>query len=296
MKAMGPADIFREWYNSYWRPWFPEDFKWRQFRFMTFKGVWIKIPRPKRRVRSKTKLASIIRSIAPRHAFYTALKFLDPSMLGPREVPAYCLGGDLVFDIDVLSDPTRIAMDQYKIAANYVLQLIDVLRELGYEDFFIVFTGFKGFHLHVPNFDPYEFLGILPSEVSRAEAEIRARKRITELITSKNIPIDQEVTRDIKRIVRLPGTLHGRTGLLALILDNAQINKVREDPLYLEQMAIPSWFWENVKIHIISPKVGRVLLFDEAYEMSEGSTSVPLIVALIIGLNNLVERLEILLS
>jgi len=217
-------------------------------------------------------------------------------MLGPGEVPAYCLGGDLDCDIDVLSDPTRITMDQYKIAANYVLQLIDVLRELGYEDFFIVFSGFKGFHLHVPNFDPYEFLDIPPSEVSRAEAEIRARERIVELITSKNIPIDQEVTRDIKRIVRLPGTLHGRTGLLSLILDNAQISKVREDPLYLEQLAIPNWFRENVKIHIVSPKVNCVLLFDEIHEVSEGSTSVPLIVALIVGLNNLVERLEILLN
>jgi len=295
MRAIGPADIFHEWYSSHWHPWFPEGFKWRQFRFMTFEGVWIKIPRPKRRIRSKTKLASIIRSIAPKHAFYTALKFLDPSTLGPREVPAYCLGGDLVFDIDVLSDPTRIATDQYRVAANYTLQLTDILRELGYEDFFIVFTGFKGFHLHVPNFDPYEFLGIQPSEILRTEAEIKARKQIAELIASKNIPIDQEVTRDIKRIVRLPDTLHGKTGLLALVLDNVQVSKIQEDPQCLKHMSIPNWFRENVRVHIISPKIKRVILFDEIHEISEGSTNVPLIVALIIGLNDLAERLKILL-
>ena len=295
MRAIGPADIFHEWYNSYWRPWFPEGFKWRQFRLMTFEGVWIKIPRPKRRIRSKTKLVSIIRSIAPKHAFYTALKFLDPSTLGPREVPAYCLGGDLVFDIDVLSDPTRIVTDQYRVAANYTLQLIDVLRELGYKDFFTVFTGFKGFHLHVPNFDPYEFLGIQPSEILRTEAEIKARKQITELIASENIPIDQEVTRDIKRIVRLPGTLHGKTGLLALVLDSVQVSKIQEDPQCLKHMSIPGWFRENGRVHIISPKIKRVILFDEIHEISEGSTNVPLIVALIIGLNDLAERLKILL-
>ena len=277
--------IFREWYTASWRPWFPTDFRWRQFRFMCFDGKWIKFPKPRTRIRFKSKLIQIIKTTVPKHAYYTALKFLDPSTFGPKDINVPCLGGDLVFDVDILNNPTNISIKGYKQAINIIFRLKDTLNEMGFKKMFYVFTGFKGFQLHVLDFDPYEFIKEDKTQTVRLKAEEKARKLITDLIISKGIPIDAQVTRDIKRIVRLPNTLHGKTSLKSFILNNHELNEISEDPLKLKEKAVPKPFKPIVKIRLSRVSVKNINFFDEKYSLCEGTNKLPLVVVLILMLN-----------
>ena len=76
------------------------------------------------------------------------------------------------------------------------------------------------------------------------------------------IPIDTVVTTDIHRLIRLPGTLHGKTGLKTFIIP---INMLEEfDPL-TDALAFKD---EKVKIKV---KISRMLRFNgEVFKLSKG--------------------------
>ena len=290
-QKLDPQKVFRTWYETEWNPWFPEDFRWHQFRFMRFNGRWVKIPRPRSRIRSKRQLVRIIRSLTPKHAFYTVLKFIDPSAVGPPDITVQCLGGDLVFDLDVPIEPYNIDPEEYQDVAMRALRLTDVLRELGYREIFYVFSGLKGFHVHVRDFDPYEFLGKDRTQTLRLEVEAEARERIANLIRSHGIEIDTEVTKDVKRIVRLPNTLHGKSALMTLLLQRHEIEKILSDPLFIKERASPVSFNELIHATILGSQVDLVRFFDQTFTTHH--RNLPLQILLVLALNNLVESILI---
>ncbi|MEE9150510.1 MAG: DNA primase catalytic subunit PriS [Thermoplasmata archaeon] len=80
---------------------------------------------------------------------------------------------------------------------------------------------------------------------------------------------DEPVTSDIKRLIRLPSSLHGKTGLKVMPLSRDGLDDF--DPL---RDAVPKIFSdEPVKIEVKKPV--RVKLKNEAFDLKEGEVEVP---------------------
>lgn len=83
----------------------------------------------------------------------------------------------------------------------------------GFQDFAFVFSGKKGFHVYVNDFHAREFSS-QHGDSLRESLEKKLRSQIAEEVKDR-IPIDVQVTSDVRRIIRLPQTLHGGTGFLS---------------------------------------------------------------------------------
>jgi len=118
-------------------------------------------------------------------------------------------GANLVFDIDCdhLDPPTL------REAWRQVVALCRVLRDdFGFEKIVIAFSGNRGYHLHVYDEGPGgKVIKLGPAE----------RREIADYVASKGIRganVDAPVTCDVHRLIRLPGSVHGKTGKICEIV------------------------------------------------------------------------------
>ena len=95
-----------------------------------------------------------------------------------------------------------------------------------------------------------------------------ARSLLSETLESAGAPIDEPVTTDINRLIRLPGRLHGGTGLAVRALDRDEIEAF--DPL---DDAVPATFREQeIRIEVTDP--GAVELLGDSFRVPAGNQSV----------------------
>lgn len=168
------------------------------------------------RVRSAAVLLEHLRRAAPHHAYFTTSTWLDPQRLGPRDFRKAKRSGyqvahnvfldqGLYFDIDVKGDLPE--------AARHLLRLRDLLADQwGFEKFRGVYSGSKGFHLWVEDFRIREFVPEVEADPRKREDQHPVVKaRFTEAAVKAGIAVDVAVTLDPRRILRVPGTVHGKT-------------------------------------------------------------------------------------
>ncbi|UIO98658.1 DNA primase small subunit PriS [Halobaculum sp. CBA1158] len=95
-------------------------------------------------------------------------------------------------------------------------------------------------------------------------------RAIAERVTAEQTaPIDEPVTTDLRRLIRLPGSIHGGSGLLVEPLDRGDIDAF--DPL---TDAIPERFrGRDILVDVTDP--GRVDVGDDRDKVEEGIISVP---------------------
>ena len=87
---------------------------------------------------------------------------------------------------------------------------------------------------------------------------------------------DEPVTTDIKRLIRVPSSLHGKTGLKVCVLDPYKLEEF--DPLR-DAIALPS---DEVEVNITEPF--RIRMNEIEYDLKQGKTAVPRYLAyLLIG-------------
>jgi len=190
-------------------PWTPSKSFWHLYRFQKFDGTWYQL---KDNVRSSKHLKKILlkRTWAPKHVYYSVLRWLHPQKVGTMKERKYCLGGPLVFDLDIL---TELSCNSLEKSKDDLVKFVNFLEyELGFADFSFVFSGRRGFHVYVFDFDPNKFSNLLNDQY-REQIEIDARKKIAEIVRAKRYDVDVNVSSDTRRIIRLPSTLHGETAL-----------------------------------------------------------------------------------
>lgn len=95
-----------------------------------------------------------------------------------------------------------------------------------------------------------------------------ARRLFERAVDAESVPIDEPVTTDINRLIRLPGSLHGGSGLLVTPLDHEAVEAF--DPLV---DAVPATF-ERTEIRIESETDHRVKLGGETHIIPAGDCSV----------------------
>lgn len=180
------------------------------------------------RIRSGEALLAHLQRAAPHHAYFTTSTWLDPQRLGPRDFRKAKKGGyqvahnvfldqGLFFDIDVKGDLSS--------AARHLIGLKDLLAsEWGFEKFRAVYSGSKGFHLYVEDFSIRDFVPAVEADPRKREDQHPVVKaRFTEAALEAGIPVDVAVTLDPRRILRVPGTVHGKTLNLCEVVDLSRV-------------------------------------------------------------------------
>lgn len=168
------------------------------------------------RVRDPARLREELARRRPHHVYFTTSTWLDPLRLGPRDFararrPGYqvahnvFLDQGLFFDIDVEGDLAT--------AAHHLVVLHDLLRSRwGFRRFRAVYSGSKGFHLYVDDFSIRDFVdGVPAAPGAREDLHPAVKARFTDAALRAGVAVDAAVTLDPRRVLRLPGTVHGKT-------------------------------------------------------------------------------------
>lgn len=164
-------------------------------------------------INDKKTLKSIIVKECPKNVFFTPVKWLDPVNVRrreSREINDYMLSSPLYFDIDMklISPPTLSSAQQT------AQKLIDYMEEKSArKPDWIIFSGKKGFHVYYWKWD--DIAQRYYSANERIEVFKRNREKLLDDLQRRNIIVDRSVTADPWRVLRVPGTLHGDTGLIA---------------------------------------------------------------------------------
>ena len=307
----------------------------------------------------------------PRHVYFSAGFYEEPGARTMEEKE--WRGSDLVFDLDADHLPTvTLGEDTYAEmlakCKDALLKLLDFLdRDFGFEDLTIVFSGGRGYHVHVRDADVYEFereqrreivdyvrgngldletlvreetvdgIGLknptnkrtLPTDggwgrrvterlgafaddllergeddavaflsgfdgvgeksaraiynvvennteaIKRGNVDVHpaflkvARSYVAETVDEENAAIDEPVTTDTNRLIRLPGTLHGGSGLCVQRLDRDELEAF--DPLV---DAVPQTFVGH-DIAIEADREYTLELLGETLTVEPGVVSVP---------------------
>jgi len=149
------------------------------------------------------KLRGFLIAHQPKHVYFSTAKYKDPGNQDMIIKRQGWLGSDLIFDIDNdhLANPTLGE------AAYNLLQLKEVLEnKFAVNDILYTFSGSRGYHAHV-------------RDERIQKLNNHERQQIVEYVESLGICIDAPVTADTARLIRLPGSIHGKTGKACSIME-----------------------------------------------------------------------------
>ncbi|MFB6139750.1 MAG: DNA primase small subunit PriS [Halosimplex sp.] len=302
----------------------------------------------------------------PKHVYFSAGRYESPgaSSMGEKTWRS----SDLVFDLDADHLPSvTLGRDSYaemlEKCKGALLRLLDFLeRDFGFEDATVVFSGGRGYHVHVRDeavqglesggrreivdyvrgigldhelLETTEIRGGVTARVletdggwgrrvherllsfadeilamDEAEAKTRLQELdgigegrantvygalennaealeagnielggvglrtlldafVTEVVERQNAPIDEPVTTDVNRLIRLPGSLHGGSALEVRRIDRDAIDEF--DPLV---DAVPETFvGHEINVEVTDP--GEVELRGDSFNLEAGERSVP---------------------
>jgi DNA primase catalytic subunit len=153
--------------------------------------------------------------------YYSVIRWLSPKEARRKDRTSLdvCLGGPLVFDLDIADTDIVHYHDGLESAFQTVTKLRDFIEEnWGYRKTRTVFSGNRGFHLYVDDFRLEDFVEKI-DPLNREKQEERIRSQILKKVFDVGFSVDEKVTSDTRRIIRLPNTLHGSTGFLSARVD-----------------------------------------------------------------------------
>lgn len=194
------VEKIREYYRTA-KLYLPKFSNWCIYKFEIYDGnSKSKVIQIKDQIRDIDTLRKHLVKRAPFSVWYSSGRFLNPSKVRGSKTKNILLFRNLVFDID--SDKPHNE-EQIELAKDTVKNIIfDIKYKLGLKPEYIIFTGGKGFQIvyKFSNFDDKTILDL------------------------KLKGIDQDITLDKYRVIRLPMTIH-KCGRLAVFLTEKELNK-----------------------------------------------------------------------
>ena len=158
---------------------------------------------------------------------------------------------------------------------NRLLTLLDELRQLDDADALARLREFDGIGEKSARTilgavrNNYEQLRVGNVDAGGTGTRKLARVLCEETVAADHAPIDEPVTTDINRLIRLPGSLHGGTALCVTRIDRDELESF--DPL---GDTIPDTFrGQEIVVDVTDP--GPVELDGDTFTVQEGETSVP---------------------
>jgi len=174
-------------------------------------------------IRNTRDLQKWLQRLAPLHVYYSTSTWLNPVILKPRPKkpgPGFLDSGiilshDIAFDID----RTPLLRKNIDAARMETLKLLDYMEDKSYKLKYAAFSGSKGFHIVFRDRDRE----IIPDPYKREMNFIEERTELTDEILEAGIEIDTTVTKDTRRIIRVPGTINTRTGYSCTALTREEL-------------------------------------------------------------------------
>ena len=262
----------------------PIEFAWipsptqHSYRWRTMEGRW---GTARRRIRNHQTLAKAIGKDAVSDLYISTSRWLNPidlPRLRDKEQPHPILLDHLiVFDIDV----APLSLKNLEEARTTALGLHDYLAsDTSMEFLSCSFSGSKGFHLYYMDLDRDKFAIEDPKE--REEMVRESRKQLLTQVLEEGFNVDNRVTADTRRIIRLPGSIHGTTGYQCTVLGLEQLKKPLKDllediPRIESAQKIPKRARKAKKKAKKKPKQRKKVVDTRAVQqyMVEASTHVP---------------------
>ena len=236
-----------------------------QFRWRTLEGRWVT---SKRRIRNHETLLKAIGRNFPSDLYVSTSSWLNPIDL-PRlrdTEASYPILIDhlIVFDIDV----APLSLKNLERAKNVAKGLHTYVMENESVEFVhATFSGSKGFHLIYKDTDREKF-GI-PDPKKREETVRQERKDLLSRVLEQGFEVDERITADTRRIIRLPGSIHGKTGFQCTSIDTNQLEipltqLLEQIPRIDQAVIIP----KKAKVIVKTPfkeKIGDVVDYEHSY-------------------------------
>ena len=197
------------------------------YRWRTIEGRWVTA---RRRIRNHQTLAKAIGKDVVSDLYISTSRWLDPvdlPRLRDKERPHPILLDHLiVFDIDV----APLSLKNLEEARITAIGLHDYLaNDASIEFLSCSFSGSKGFHLFYLDLERDKFAIEDPKQ--REETVRESRKQLLTRVLEEGYDVDERVTADTRRIIRLPGSIHGTTGYQCTVLPLEQLKKPLKDLL-----------------------------------------------------------------
>jgi len=210
------------------------------FRWRCSNGSWRK---SKRRISSVESFRKAIAKDNPSDIYFSTSSWLEPidlPNLSDETKPHPILINHLIaFDIDF----APLSLENLEQARLTTLNLHKwIQKNYDYELLSISFSGSKGFHLFYNDTDRSLFS--IENAKEREFAVKQERMKLLEQVLLAGFKVDPRITADTRRIIRLPGSIHGKTGLLChrINLERLETNVeswINDVPSFFGNLDIP---------------------------------------------------------
>jgi len=216
-KVASIPSLFRSHYDSEFREaeLHLDDVKFRHFRFELFSRR-VRFERVRDIFKNESELKEKICKVVPRNAYHTPVKWLNPIYVAKTKTEIdVMLSSPLFFDIDLNLKAAKsfgVARDTTMDLIRFIEDKFDRIPDL------TVFSGRQGFHVYYWDWDFDKLVQLAPNE--RINRFIRERMKILKELERAGITVDPTVTADPFRLMKIPNTLHGKTGLIARPVEN----------------------------------------------------------------------------
>jgi hypothetical protein len=201
----------------------------KHVRIVRRNGRFVKLNRFRNRLNIKYLRYLCVKQ-APIHVYFSVLDWLFPERVGKKYKANYAvpIGGGYLFDVDsnnvwVPHNHNKwkpVCIECLYISKRLTLHICDAIEE-NYRDIQLVFSGRRGFHIHVLDFNFRDWTRYNPKNPIKSH-EV-ARFKYTQSLSSYCYGFNRShfiVATDPMRIVTLPYSLNGESGLICLPLGN----------------------------------------------------------------------------
>lgn len=225
----------------------PREFKKREFAFVPFESIPEFVMKRHISFESEEDFQNYVIREVPAHVYYSSAYYDKPDE--ERMEKKGWIGADLIFDIDgdhlpIKTKDVTATLERAKMEVKKLIKLLKM--DFGVREVEIFFSGGRGYHVHVLDEDfryleaperreiiDYLMLNNLKLFEKKAHMKSNVEIRIKRFLSKKGVSernwkkekfiksainalkvyIDAPVTADVKRLIRMPGTLHGKSGL-----------------------------------------------------------------------------------
>ncbi|MEM3424953.1 MAG: hypothetical protein QXI42_03940 [Thermoproteota archaeon] len=203
----------------------------KHIRIVTGDRRFIKLNTLRSRVDEKA-LWRLCARHAPSHVYMSVVNYLFPERVGLKSwgKHAYPVGGEYVIDVDnylfrgmdTHEHPrTWVCMACLEVARRYTVRLCELVEE-NYENIRIVFSGARGFHIHVLDFNVKDWTHydehdpVKSHEVARLRYTLHLARMLDAMFDEPHFTL----SIDPMRMISVPQTLNASTGLVCRLIGN----------------------------------------------------------------------------
>lgn len=201
----------------------------KHFRIQALNGRFIKLNKFRNRLNGR-ELRGFCIKFSPLHVYFSVLNWLFPERVGKKYKAKYAvpLDGEYVVDVDsyvfrrrhrhVHFGSARLCYECLNISKALTVQACESIEEY-YSNIAIVFSGRRGFHIHVLDFDFRDWTRY--NERNPIKSHEAARFKFSKTIALETYVFDRHhftLSVDPMRVVSVPNSLNAETGLKCLYI------------------------------------------------------------------------------